>query len=277
MEFFLCPICKQHFSRRDHSLVCPEGHSFDIARRGYVNLLRPGKVGAVRHGDDRLMVDARRAFLDAGFYAPLRDAVTDIVCAMAPSGSAITVLDAGCGEGYYTAAVKRALESMGTAVSAYGIDVSRDALNACAVRDRAIRLAVASIFDLPAENESVDVLLNLFAPYDAAEFARVLKMGGTLVRAFPRERHLWDLKAAIYDEPYENEILSTELDGFAKVTETALDFPLHLETSEQIMNLFRMTPYYYKTSREGQARAQALPKLETHASFRLLVYQKVKK
>ncbi len=272
MNKFTCPICKQKFMQKDRTLVCPNGHAFDMARQGYVNLLRPGKGGSVRHGDDKLMVKARTAFLDAGFYYPLRDAVTSAVLRHAKKDA--TLLDAGCGEGFYTSHVRDAMDAAALSPKIYGIDVSKDAIHACAVRDKNIRLAVASIFDLPAENESVDILINLFAPYDAVEFSRVLKDGGTLIRVFPKERHLWELKCAVYDTPYENEIDTLALDGFTLTGETFINFDFHLETNAQINNLFKMTPYYYKTSREDQKKLENLQKLATHAEFLLVEYQK---
>jgi len=271
MNFFICPICKKPFEQKGRSLVCPGNHCFDLAKQGYVNLLRPAKSGAVRHGDDKLMVGARTAFLGAGFYDTLRRAVTETVCAHA--GEAPVVLDAGCGEGFYTSHIR---EALGEGARVYGIDVSRDAIHAAA-RDRKLRLAVASIFDLPAENGSVDLLLNLFAPYDAAEFSRVLKQGGTLIRVFPRERHLWEMKCAVYDTPYENEIDTLALEGFTLTEKREITFPLDLNRQEYIDTLFKMTPYYYKTSREGQARLAALFSLQTHAEFLLAVYTRDEK
>ena len=270
MNFFTCPICKERFTQKERSLVCPNGHSFDLSKKGYVNLLRPGKSGAVRHGDDKMMVAARTAFLGAGFYDILRDAVTETVCTHKKDG--MIILDAGCGEGFYTAHIRQTAEAHHPSV--YGIDVSRDAIHASSVRDKALKLAVASIFDLPVENESIDLLLNLFAPYDAAEFSRVLKKDGILLRVFPREKHLWELKCAVYDTPYENEIDTLSLDGFALIETKEIDFPLDLKEQPYIDTLFKMTPYYYKTSREGQARLQALSSLQTHAEFLLAVYKK---
>ena len=268
MEFFTCPVCKKRFIQKDRSLVCENGHCFDLSKKGYVNLLRPAKSGGVRHGDDKLMVAARTAFLGAGFYDTLRDAVTDTVCFYAQTNP--TVLDAGCGEGFYTSHIRAH-----TGGTVYGIDVSKDAVHAASVRDKNIRLAVASIFDLPVENESVDILLNLFAPYDAVEFSRVLKKDGILLRVFPRERHLWELKSAVYDVPYENEIDTFAMEGFTLLEKKEITFPLHLHKQEFIDTLFKMTPYYYKTSREGQAKLRALDKLETHAEFFLVVYRKI--
>ena len=185
MNLFTCPICKERFEKSGNSLVCPNKHCFDLSKRGYVNLLRPSKSGSVRHRDDKLMVESRKSFLNAGFYAPLSNAITDIVRQNAPTNA--TILDAGCGEGYYTVNIKNALQTE----AVYGIDVSRDAIHAASLRDKSLRLAVASIFDLPVPSESIDVLINLFAPYDGKEFSRVLKKDALLVRAFPAERHIW--------------------------------------------------------------------------------------
>ena len=125
-----------------------------------------------------------------------------------------------------------------------------------------------------AGNESVDILVNLFAPYDAKEFSRVLKPNGTLVRVFPREKHLWEMKCAVYDTPYENEIDTLALDGFTLTEKREITFSLDLHKQEYIDTLFKMTPYYYKTSREGQARLTALDSLQTHAEFLLVVYKR---
>lgn len=268
MNFFTCPICKKRFERSANSLVCPNKHCFDLSRRGYINLLRPSKSASVRHGDDKLMVESRKNFLNAGFYSPLSDAITEIVRKNAPENA--VVLDAGCGEGYYTVNVKNALGID----RVYGVDVSRDAIHAASLRDKSLRLAVASIFDLPVENESIDILINLFAPYDGKEFSRVLKKEGLLVRAFPAERHLWELKCAVYDTPYENEIDTMELSGFEMIVKDFISFPLNLTAGAEIDALFKMTPYYYKTSREGQARLASLEKLQANAEFYLVTYKK---
>ncbi|MBQ8497647.1 MAG: methyltransferase domain-containing protein [Clostridia bacterium] len=271
MDFFTCPVCKKRLTKKDRSLICENGHCFDLSKKGYVNLLRPAKSSGVRHGDDKLMVSARTAFLGAGFYDTLRDVVTETVLHYAKESSKI--LDAGCGEGFYTSHIRGALAEQNPSV--YGIDVSKDAIHAAAVRDKQLRLAVASIFDLPVEDRSIDILVNLFAPYDAAEFSRVLKDHGILLRVFPREKHLWELKTAVYDVPYENEIDTLVLEGFDLVEKREITFPLALHTKEYIDTLFKMTPYYYKTSREGQAKLRALDSLQTHAEFLLVVYRKV--
>ena len=221
------------------------------------------------------MVEARTRFLNEGFYAPLLHALIETV--REQGKNVHTILDAGCGEGYYTVGVKNAMIERNPDIKTFGIDVSKDAIHAASLRDRSLRLAVASIFDLPVHDESIDLLINLFAPYDKTEFSRVMKSDAVLIRVFPAERHLWELKSAVYDVPYENEIDTFELDGFTQVKKSFLRIPIELESREQIDALFKMTPYYYKTSREGQARLRALDTLSVHAEFYLIVYKKSEK
>lgn len=126
MPELTCPVCGGVLHREERSLRCGAGHCYDLARQGYVNLLRTNQSKAKRHGDDKRMVAARTAFLDAGYYAPLRDAVA-AAAAEFTAGDA-DVLDAGCGEGYYTAQVLHTLQQQGRTPSVCGVDISRDAL-----------------------------------------------------------------------------------------------------------------------------------------------------
>lgn len=276
MPFFVCPVCGRDFSSDSHTLRCENGHAFDLARQGYVNLLRSQKSSEARHGDDKIMVASRTVFLDAGFYQPLRDriAARSVSLLRASGNRAPVCLDAGCGEGYYTAHLRRELCENGFSPLVAGIDISKEAILACARRDRAIELAVGSLFSIPATDASADLIWNLFAPNVPAEFSRVLKRGGFLFRVFPAEKHLWELKAAVYDVPYENEIDSIALDGFSLIDEETVSFPLSLPDPETIFSLFCMTPYYYKTGANDQKKLFSLSHLDTRAEFRLAVYQK---
>ena len=137
-----------------------------------------------------------------------------------------------------------------------------------------LTLAVASIAHLPVADASCDLLLNVFAPHDAGEFARVLRPQGVLLRVIPLERHLWELKCAVYDRPYENEVPDPALSGFVLTARQELRGTVTLRSQAEIEALFCMTPYYYKTGARDQAKLRALDTLTTETEFALLIYKK---
>ena len=267
-----CPVCGGKLSLEMRSYRCGKGHCYDKAKQNYVNLLMSNKSSSKRHGDDKMMVVSRSQFLDKGYYAPLQAAVTRLLTEKTPKHC--TVLDAGCGEGYYTAAVLAALLEAGKAPTVLGIDISKDALIAAGRRSKALKLAVASSFALPASDNSCDAVLDIFAPAAASEFSRVLRADGWLLRVFPLQKHLMQLKAAVYDNPYENDAEQLELDGFVLSQLQELRFDISLQTNEDIKNLFMMTPYYYNTSAADQAKLDDLERLTVSAEFGIALYRK---
>ena len=126
MSIFCCPSCQKPLCREEHRLVCPAGHSFDVARSGYVNLLLSQQTGRKHHGDDKRMVKARSAFLERGHYDPMRQELIKQGLAAARQG--MTVLDTGCGEGYYTAEMAKTLREREYRPKVAGIDISKAAL-----------------------------------------------------------------------------------------------------------------------------------------------------
>lgn len=253
--------CRSRLFELENSLKCLNSHCFDKARQGYVNLLMKNSSGK-RHGDDRLMVLSRRNFLEKGYYAPLRDAVENT------AGIGHTILDAGCGEGYYT----KALAKQNTV---YGIDISKDALKLAALSSPNSAFAVASISDIPLEGGAVDTVVSIFAPDSPDEFLRVLKSGGRLITVQPMERHLWGLKCAVYDKPYLNPPLQEKREGFELISRNEIKYSITLNCNEDIIALFKMTPYYYKTSAADQAKPETLGTLTTELEFLILEYGKV--
>ncbi len=276
---FTCPVCGNVLYRTENSLQCEKGHSFDRARSGYVNLLLSGGKHAKIPGDNKQMVASRRDFLEKGFYRPMADRLCrEVVKELENTGLSPTVLDAGCGEGYYTSLLYRALMEEGFSPKLLGIDISKFAAEKAAKRfgrDKNVLIGAASIFHMPVADQSCDAVVTLFAPFCREEFLRVLKPEGLFVMVIPGPYHLWSLKKAIYDEPYLNEVGSYEIEGMLFLRSVPVEDTITLY-GEEIMRLFEMTPYYYKTSAEGQARAAALKKLTTETSFEILVYRKNK-
>lgn len=273
MSLFRCPICAAPLDRRDKTFRCPSGHSFDIAREGYVHLLPPNQKHSALPGDDREMVLARRDFLSRRYYQPLLYTICSRILAF--SGEAPVILDTGCGEGWYTAGVFSALQAAGKRPRMAGTDISKFALRTAARRERRVEFAVASSYRLPLEDGSADILLNCFSPLALEEFQRVLRPGGTFLYVVPGPRHLWALKEVLYDRPYPNEEKETPYEGFAYREVVPVDGKIVLGSREDIRNLFRMTPYFWKTPKAGAERLTALESLETEISFRIHVFEKL--
>ena len=265
MTKFICPICKTPLAG-ERSLKCENGHCFDRAKSGYINLLS-GKGG--NHGDPKDMVLARKSFLDKGYYEPLRENVADTAKDITPNNG--TLLDCGCGECYYTDRIKELLPD----AHVMGIDVSKDAVNYGCKRNKSLDLAVASVYAMPVADSFVDTAVSIFAPCAAEEFARVLKPGGHLIMAIGGEDHLWSLKKAVYDTPYKNEVADYSMKGFEFIGKKNLKYIIDLACTEDIKNLFSMTPYYHKTSQSDMVKLDELNTLTTEIEFEILIYKKV--
>lgn len=274
MSDFICPVCKERLERDGSAMRCANGHSYDISRRGYVNLLMSQVSSKKRHGDDSEMVNARTDFLALGHYDPLRDKVTEIIVREMSSRGGGMIADIGCGECFYTEDVAKKLDEAHIQHEIYGIDISKKALDAAGKRGAGINLAVASAFSLPVADASADVIMNLFAPHEPGEFRRIAKDGAVAVRVFPLEKHLWDLKCAVYDTPYENIIDTFDFPGFTLLYKTELKYDISLDGHDSITKLFAMTPYCYKTSEKDRAKLDSLTNLTTRVEFCIAVYAK---
>lgn len=267
----LCPVCGCALRREARRYCCEKRHSFDCARSGYVNLLPPSPAGK-RHGDDKRMVAARTAFLTRGYYDHLKTAVAAMAASVCAPGARI--LDAGCGEGTYTRAIYDALLREGTAPELVGVDISTDALKAAARRVPEGCFCAASTAKLPLAEESLDLIVNIFSPFMVEEFHRVLAPSGYLLRVVPLERHLFELKAAVYATPYENPPVQLDAPGFVLRRTERVEKTLLLADNAAVRDLFLMTPYYYKTGVADQKKLETLSSLRVTTAFALALYQK---
>lgn len=268
----ICPLCHTPLVKDQSGYTCQNGHHFDRAKQGYTNLLTARAGG--QHGDNLEMIRARRDFLEGGYYAPLREALCHAVATYFPEGG--TLLDAGCGECYYTQGVMDLISKKGG--KGVGIDISREALRVAgarpSVKDGTLSLFVAGVYEMPIACESVDMVLNFFAPLATEEYARVLRPGGILVMAIPAARHLWALKEVLYDTPKENEVQDFALPHFTFLEEKRVTAPFTLTTGASIQALFSMTPYYFRTPKAGREKLSTLTSLSVTGEFHLLIYRK---
>ena len=273
-SLFRCPLCAQALERGEHACICPAGHSFDRAREGYVHLLPANRKHSQNPGDDKQMVAARSEFLRRGYYAPFRDALAQLAVELTQGCPSPILLDSGCGEGYYTAGLWDALTRAGRSVRMGGIDISKFALRRAAKALPEGEFAVASAYALPVADGSVRLLYNIFSPLGLEEFARVVAPGGYFVYAVPSARHLWQMKEILYETPYENPVKQEDYTGFVWQRAVPLRYTVTLERSEDIMALFAMTPYAWKTPREGVERLRGYDRLETEIGFDIHVYRR---
>ena len=273
-SLFRCPLCGTPLEREETRWLCPNRHSFDRAAAGYVHLLPANKKHSKDPGDDKAMVAARSAFLDKGYYAPLRDSLCKAILQHTERRSAPVILDSGCGEGYYTAGLFQTLTEAKREPRIVGVDLSKAALRRAAKRVPEAEFAVASVYHLPLPDRSADVLVNIFSPLAAEEFARVLRPGGLFCYAVPSNRHLWEMKQVLYREPYENPIKQEHYSGFVWRDVKEIRYTVNFEGASDIMALFHMTPYAWKTPKEGVARLERLDRLTCQIGFDLHLYQR---
>jgi len=237
-----------------------------------VNLLPVNRKHSKTPGDDKGMVAARRAFLDKGWYRPLRDALASLAVEL--TGPAPAVLDVGCGEGYYTGGVRDALLGAGKKPRAAGIDISKAALQKAGKRYPGIEFAVASAYRLPVADGSVELLLNVFSPLAIGEFRRALRPRGAYLYVVPGAKHLWELKEVLYRQPYPNEEKETPYEGFAYERIVPVRYTVRLPSQEDIHALFQMTPYFWKTPKDGAERLAAVRRMDCRIDFRVHVFRR---
>ena len=260
----LCPICAATLRQTDKTFRCDAGHSFDTARQGYVNLLPVQNKRSLNPGDTREQVLSRRAFLEAGFYAPIAQAL----CAAAKEfGCAGPILDVGCGEGWYSAQLSDAL-----AAPLVGLDISKEAVRCAAAKYKNAQWLCGSAARLPVADGSAGLITSLFALTVPEEFRRVLRPEGYYFQVLAQEDHLLGLKSIIYPRLLHKEKNTTPaLPGFTLVRQIPIRFTFTVE-GQQVQNLLSMTPHVYRISKEGAQRLTATDKLTDTASAVLNIY-----
>ncbi len=266
---FICPICKSKLNIDGKTYRCENNHSFDIAKQGYVNLLPVNKKHSDNPGDSKEMVLSRRKFLESGFYDCFAEKLCEIINSLFKDQEKITIADCGCGEGYYD----EKIESVKVDFELFGFDISKEAVKSASGKYKKYHYAVGSCFDMPLRDNSFDLALNIFAPMVESETARILKTDGYMIYAVPGKSHLMGLKKILYENTYENEEKHTEYDGFQFVGRHSVKSVITL-SGEMGVNLFKMTPYYFKTEMGAEEKIQKNNGLTTEIHFDFLIYKK---
>jgi len=262
---YRCPVCGKTLEKSDSAYRCPQSHSFDIARQGYVNLLTVDKKHSLHPGDTREQVLSRREFLEGGFYAPIAMA---LIAAARELDAAGPILDVGCGEGYYCTRLADALSCELT-----GLDISKEAVRCAAARYKGHDWLCATAAHIPVEDHSVGLLTSLFAITLPEEFGRVLRSDGYFFQVLAAQDHLLGLKGIIYPElKLKEKTVVPELPGFTLVKSVPIRFTFTV-AGAQVQNLLSMTPHVYRISKAGAEALRNTRQLTDTASCVLNVYR----
>jgi len=273
-----CPICQASFSLRGAeneqgsvSLICAgqRKHCYDLSASGYTNFMPPGHTDG---GDAKAAVRARTEFLNTELYRTAAEELVKALQKQLPLGEEI-VLDAGCGEGYYTQILAQ------NGYSCLGFDLSKAAIDTSAKRLARSEngegfFGVGSVFELPVADDSCAAIVNIFAPCAEDEFLRALRPDGILLVAYAGPDHLMGLKRVLYDTTKENEGRADLPKKMRLIDEIRVHYSICVETQAQIQNLFAMTPYYWRTSPSDSEKLKDLNRLETEVDMIFGVYQK---
>jgi len=238
---FACPICQENLTLVETSLKCCNRHSFDLAKFGYVNLAPQIKQSA---NYDKENFQNRQQILESGFYQAILDAVSDL---LASSKTTTTILDIGCGEGFYS----RKLQENHSEKTFYAFDISKDSVQIAAKSEPnwAVNWFVGDLARLPIKDASMDILLDIFSPANYGEFRRVLSKDGILIKVIPTENHLKEIRQKVQDQltnkDYSNQDIKNHFQEHFTILSNQTVSLTKTITAEQLQALLSMTPLLF--------------------------------
>jgi len=238
---FACPICQENLTLVESSLKCDHRHSFDLAKFGYVNLAPQIKQSA---NYDKENFQNRQQILEAGFYQAILEGISDI---LATNPSAKTILDIGCGEGFYS----RKLQEVHPEKTFYAFDISKDSIQIAAKSEPnwAVNWFVGDLARLPIKDASMDILLDIFSPANYGEFRRVLSKDGILIKVIPTENHLKEIRQMVQDQltkkDYSNQDIKEHFQEHLSIQSSQIASLTKSITAEQRQALLSMAPLLF--------------------------------
>ena len=266
MNLLMCPVCRKQLELTDKTWRCKNNHSYDVAKQGYVNLHVVQHKHSKNPGDTPESVQARRAFLSAGHYAPLQQAVVEKIKALRIEH----LLDIGCGEGYYTDAMQSEV------MQCIGVDIAKNAVQVAAKLNKEVTWVVGTGATLPVMDQSIDLCSSLFSPIPKEEILRVLKPNAYLMVVTPAPQHLYAMREALFEEVQAHDphkFVHQLEDTFELLEEHVIDAPMLL-SQQELKHLIAMTPYAYKAKAERRNDLEAKEQYALNAQFQLFIFQK---
>ena len=238
---FSCPICQEDLTLVESSLKCSNRHSFDLAKFGYVNLAPQIRQPA---NYDKENFQNRQQILEDGFYQTILEGISDL---LATKSSVKTILDIGCGEGFYS----RKLQESHSEKTFYAFDISKDSVQIAAKSEPnwAVNWFVGDLARLPIKNASMDILLDIFSPANYGEFRRVLSQNGILIKVIPTENHLKEIRQMVQDhltkKDYSNQDIKEHFQEHFTIQSSQIASLTKPITPEQRQALLSMTPLLF--------------------------------
>ncbi|HGK1282119.1 TPA: putative RNA methyltransferase [Streptococcus pneumoniae] len=238
---FACPICQENLTLLETNFKCCNRHCFDLAKFGYVNLAPQIKQSA---NYDKENFQNRQQILEAGFYQAILDAVSDL---LASSKTTTTILDIGCGEGFYS----RKLQESHSEKTFYAFDISKDSVQIAAKSEPnwAVNWFVGDLARLPIKDANMDILLDIFSPANYGEFRRVLSKDGILIKVIPTENHLKEIRQRVQDQltnkEYSNQDIKEHFQEHFTILSSQTASLTKTITAEQLQALLSMTPLLF--------------------------------
>ena len=238
---FACPICQENLTLIKTSLKCSNRHSFDLAKFGYVNLAPQIKQSA---NYDKENFQNRQEILEAGFYQTILETISDLLARLE---TAKTILDIGCGEGFYS----RKLQESHPEKTFYAFDISKDSVQIAAKSEPnwEVNWFVGDLARLPIKDASMDILLDIFSPANYGEFRRVLSKDGILIKVIPTENHLKEIRQIVQDQltkkDYSNQDIKEHFQEHFSIQSSQIASLTKPISAEQRQALLAMTPLLF--------------------------------
>lgn len=278
-----CPLDGLALVQYDNILKCAQGHSYDIAREAYVNLLPAQQKKSRDPGDSKAMIAARTRYLNAGFYQAIADRLDELTLSYLNYGQDLRhCLDAGCGDGYYLDHLHaRILQTQGLqALTLTGLDISKWAIKAAAKRNRQITWIVGNSQTAPLKDQSVDILWSVFGFRHLTGFRKVMNSTAKLIMVDAGPDHLLELRKIIYPEIRQkhSETSATRQDaefrqaGFRRIDQQCLSYQIPALSGQPLADLLLMTPHLYRASHAGKQAIHDIDQLSLTMDIRYSVF-----
>lgn len=267
---YACPLCNLPLVAQSTIYRCEKNHCFDLAKERYLNLLPVQFKHSKNPGDNKAMVNARRDFLAQGYYQPLVDRLVALYqekCVLNDESEHV-VLDAGCGEGFYTHQHSTQYNTV------YGVDIAKEAIKKAGKKYQQCHFSVATLSKLPFADNLFSWIFSVYAPILEQEFTRVLSNGGFLLTVTPAKQHLMELKQHIYHDAKEHDEEKLPIEHLALVHQENISYPMLLKNGQDTLNLLSMTPFAFKASEQVKENLRNTDDFICQADFLIRLYQK---